>query len=161
MRGVGGEQQLQRLVGHRGACADQPAAADHIGAALLAKVIAAQGAALAVLAVVGGHAHAGEDKALRLAQLGACAVEVDLFDVGQPQRGDPTDQTLVLGHGGRLGAQQCIAVAQGRERLIEIGRAVIRLGVGHWLVAQVEQRVVGDQPGLGFGTFQRGLQPRR
>jgi molybdenum-dependent DNA-binding transcriptional regulator ModE len=55
----------------RGGRADQAAALDHLGAALLAEVVAAQGAALAVLAVAGGDAQARVDEALGLAQLGA------------------------------------------------------------------------------------------
>ncbi|MNT71221.1 hypothetical protein D3C72_2096840 [compost metagenome] len=56
-----------------------------------------------------------------LAQFGAGAVEVDLLDVGDTQADLPVHQALVLGHGGRLGAKQLEAVAQGREGLVEVG----------------------------------------
>ncbi len=96
---VGGQQQLQGLVGHPWRGAYQAEAADHIKAALLAKVAAAQGAGLAVVAVVGGHIDAGEHKTLGLSQLRAGAVEVDLFNVGGAQADFPVYQALVPGHG--------------------------------------------------------------
>jgi hypothetical protein len=83
-------------------------------------LLAAEGAALAVVAVVGGDVDAGEDKALGLAQFGAGAVEVDLLDVGEPSD-FPVHQALVLGHGGGF-APSNGSSRSGTGRLVEIGR---------------------------------------
>ncbi|MNF95194.1 hypothetical protein D3C84_779350 [compost metagenome] len=121
LRGVWRQEQLQGLIGHLGTGTDQAAAADDVRRALLAEVLAAKAAGLAVVAVVGRDVQAGVHKALGLAQFGAGAVEVDLLDVGDTQADLPVHQALVLGHGGRLGAKQLEAVAQGREGLVEVG----------------------------------------
>ncbi len=125
---------------------------------MLAEVFPAQGAGLAVRAVVGGDAQARVDEAQRLAQFGAGVVEVDLLDLGQAEADFPVDQPLVLGHGRRFGAEQGVAVAEGRERLLELWRAVIGAVAGHGLLAQVEQGVGGHQPGVVFGAFEGALQ---
>jgi len=104
------QQQLQGFVGNARGRADQAETVDHLKAALLAKVAAAEGAGLAVVAVKGCNVDAREHKTLGLAQLGAGSIEVDLLDVGQTQADVPTDQALVLGHGGRFVAKQVIAV---------------------------------------------------
>nr|GFC33288.1 hypothetical protein [Tanacetum cinerariifolium] len=77
-RGVGRQDQLQRLIGNVGRRANDAARGDDFRAALLAEVLATQAAGLAVFAVIGRDAEAGEYKALSLTDLGARAVEVDL-----------------------------------------------------------------------------------
>ncbi|MNZ73571.1 hypothetical protein D3C78_919840 [compost metagenome] len=120
LRGVGCQQQLQGLIGHGRSGADQPAATDHIGTALLAEVLAAQAAGLAVIAVVGGDVQPRIHETLRLTQFGAGAVEVDLLDMGDADADFPVHQALVFGHGGGLGAEQLVALAEGREGLLHI-----------------------------------------
>src|SRR5471032_661292 len=99
------QQQLQRLIGDFRAGADQAAAADHIKTALLTEVLAAQGASLAIAAVVGGDFQARVDETLGLAQFGAGAAEVDLLDVGDADADLPVHQSLVLRHGSGFGAE--------------------------------------------------------
>ena len=158
LRGVRRQQQLQRLIGDFRAGTDQAAAADHIKATLLAEVLAAQGAGLAVAAVVGGDVQARVDEALGLTQFGAGAVEVDLLDVGDADAHLPVHQSLVLGHGGGFGAEQLVAIAQGREGLVEVGREIIGAVAGNSLLAQVEQGVGLESTGLLLGFLQCGLQ---
>ena len=152
------EQQLQGFVGHLAGGAYQAEALDYAGTALLAEVGTAQGAGLAVVAVEGGHAQAGEHETLGLTQLRAGAVEVDLFDSRGPQADFPAHQALILGHGDGLIAEQLVAVAQGREWLVEVGRQVVGDVAGHRLLVQVEQGVGLDQPGLLFRTLKGALQ---
>ncbi|MNR02966.1 hypothetical protein D3C85_1188410 [compost metagenome] len=87
---------------------------------MLAEVLAAKAAGLAVVAVVGRDVQAGVHKTLRLAQFGAGAVEVDLLDMGDADADFPVHQALVFGHGGGLGAEQLVALAEGREGLLHI-----------------------------------------
>ena len=152
------EQQLQGFVGHLAGGAHQAKTLDHPGTALLAEVGTAQGTGLAVVAVEGGHTQARKDKALGLTQLGAGAVEVDLFNPRGPQADFPAHQALILGHGGGLIAEQLVAVAQGREGLVEVGRQVVGDVAGHRLLVQVEQGVGLDKPGLLFSALKGGLQ---
>ncbi|MCY1175796.1 hypothetical protein D9M73_160500 [compost metagenome] len=121
LRGVWRQEQLQGLIGHLGTGTDQAAAADDVRRALLAEVFAAKAAGLAVVAVVGRDVQAGVHKTLRLAQFGTGAIEINLLDVSDAEADLPVHQALVPGHGGRLGAKQLEAVAQGREGLVEVG----------------------------------------
>ncbi|VVN41397.1 hypothetical protein PS683_05535 [Pseudomonas fluorescens] len=152
------QQQLQGFVGNARRGADQAEAVDHIEATLLPEVGAAEGARLAVIAVVGGDVDAGEYKTLGLAQLGTGRVEVDLLDVGQAEADFPVYQALVLGHRSGFVAEQLVAIAQGGERLREVGRQVVGNVTGHVLVTQVEQGMGLDQAGLLLGTLKGGLQ---
>lgn len=121
LRGVRREQQLQGLVGDLRTCTDQTAAADDIGATLLAEVLAAEAAGLAVVAVVGGDVEARINEALGLAQFGAGAAQVDLLDVSDADAHLPIDQALILWHRGGFRTEQIEAFAQGREGLFEVG----------------------------------------
>ena len=70
----------------------------------------------------------------------------------------PVHQSLVLGHGRGFGAEQLVAVAQGREGLVEVRRKIVGAVAGDGLVAQVQQRVGLESAGLLFGSVQGGLQ---
>jgi len=156
--GIGRQQQLQGLVGDPRRSPQQATAADHIAGALLAEVLPAEAAGLAVAAVVGGHVQARVDETLGLAQLGAGAVEVDLLDLGHADAHLPVHQAFILGHRGRLIAQQLIAVAEGGEGLLQVGREIVRAVAGDRLLTQVQQGMGGDDPGLLLGAVQGGLQ---
>ncbi|MNK86274.1 hypothetical protein D3C87_1061800 [compost metagenome] len=121
LRGVRREQQLQGLIGDLRAGADQAAAADHVSAALLAEVLAAEATGLAVVTVVGGDVEAWIDEALGLAQFSPGAAQVNLFDVGNANAHFPIHQALILWHRGGLRTEQLKTFAQGREGLVEIG----------------------------------------
>jgi hypothetical protein len=117
----GASSSCKRLIGDLRAGADQAAAADHVSAALLAEVLAAEAAGLAVVAVVGGDVEAWIDEALGLAQFSPGAAQVDLFDVGDADAHLPIHQALILWHRGGFRAEQLEAFAQGRKGLFEIG----------------------------------------
>ncbi|MNZ69537.1 hypothetical protein D3C78_878410 [compost metagenome] len=149
---------MQRLIGDLPGGPDQATALDDLEAALLAEVVAAQAAALAVLAIAGGHAQAREQEALGVAQLGAGRVQVGLLDQAQAQAGLPVHQAAVLGHAGRFGSEQAKAVGEVGHGLVEVGRNVVVACAGHRLLAQVQQVVPGDLPGQRLGVLQGALQ---
>ncbi|MNX99992.1 hypothetical protein D3C86_1324710 [compost metagenome] len=158
LRCIRRKQQLQRLIGDFYPGTDQSAAADDIKATLLAEVFPAEGTDLAVVAVVGSDLQPGIDETLGLAQFGTGTVEVNLLDVGDADAHLPVHQALVLGNSGGFRTEQLVAIAQGREWLVEVRRKIIGAVTGNGLFAQVQQGVGLESTGLLLGPVQRRLQ---
>ncbi len=152
------QQQLQRLVGDARGAAGHPQLPEHFGAALARQVGAAEAAALAVVAVAGGHAHLREHAALSTAQAGPCTVEVDLLVIGEDQAQVAVHQPAVLRDARCLAEQPVEPVRRLRLRLCVARHDVIGQRLRHRLRLHVQQVLAGQGAGNRLGPLQRVLQ---